>query len=338
MALNIQQTIAYLQLSRIGKAKVFAIGNYANDRQFSIESNNDMLDLLNQCIASKVIKAVDKKGYTINDITSAVDYANRTIDQSESQGIHVISCFDELFPNMLKGAFGEDGKDCSPLLLHYKGNVERLQNSMGIAVIGTREPTKEGVIAGEYFSERLANQGFNIVSGLALGCDTSGHVGALKASNGFTTAFLAHGLDTIYPKENEALAKEILEKDGLLISEYEIGTPPMANYFVERDQLQSALSLGTIVVQTGVKGGTMHCVRATLANNKPLFAVKYKDATVCEQEHVLGNKMLIENGDAMPLSADTFDDAVKRVEEYAKEVEQKSIKQKDSQAIQGLLF
>lgn len=335
MALTIQQTISYLQLSRIGKAKVMSIGNYAISKQVSIESNNDMLDLLNQCVSEKVVKATDKKGYTISDINYAMDTASRIIDQSKQQGIQVISCFDEKFPITMKGAFNEEGKDCTPLLLYYKGDIAKLNDSIGVAVIGTREPTSEGVIAGEYFAEKLANMGFNIVSGLAIGCDTSGHNGALKASNGMTTAFLAQGLDTIYPKENEALAREIIEKGGVLLSEYAVGTPPMANYFVERDQLQSALSSATIVVQTGVKGGTMHCVKATLTNNKPLFAVKYKDASVCSNEKVLGNMMLMDKGEAMPLSQETFDDAVERIRGYAK---QNHSKQNNLHPIQGSLF
>ena len=178
-----------------------------------------------------------------------------------------------------------------------------------VAVIGTREPTTEGRTAGLFLSKAIAKQGINIVGGLALGCDTFGHEGAVEA-NGMTTAFLAHGLHTIYPKENESLAQKIVESGGLLISEYPIGTEPYTPYFVERDRLQSGISDATIVVQTGIVGGTMHAVNATLMNNKPLFAIEYTSDLVMKQEKVLGNRKLISEGKAHPVTSHSIQECI----------------------------
>jgi DNA processing protein len=146
-----------------------------------------------------------------------------------------------------------------------------------------------------YYAKYFAEKGFNIVSGLALGCDTIAHKGALSV-NGTTTAILAHGLQMISPKRNEFIAKEILEKGGLLLSEYLFGVPAYNTSFVERDRLQAGLAIATIVIQTGIKGGTMHAVRTTINNNKILAVVNYKEQSVKCNENVAGNELLISRG------------------------------------------
>lgn len=317
MALKTEQLLALKQLPSIGDAKVFAMANYAID--MSIDGIKDLLDFTNSCIIKKIIKGVKKEyqnGFDIDDIKAASNVATSIIGRSEDAGINIVSYYDDLFPEPLKAIKTEKGKSESPLILYYKGSLKRIENRKGIAIIGTREPTSEGVKAGEYFSEMFAKEGFNIVSGLAIGCDSSAHRGALNGG-GLTTAFLAHGLDSVYPKENEDLAQRILDNGGLLISEYPIGTPPMANYFVSRDRLQSGLADATLVIQTGVKGGTMHAVNATINNQKPLFAVQYKDEILRKHEKVQGNMMLIDKGSAKSLTASNIEEAINLISKSA---------------------
>lgn len=151
--------------------------------------------------------------------------------------------------------------------------------------------------------ERLGEMGFNIVSGLAKGCDTAAHKGCLRVK-GFITGIVAHGLDTIYPNENRRLADEIVDAGGALISEYFIGSPIRSKNFQERDRLQAGLSVATIVIQTGMTGGTWHTVDATIRNNKILAAVKYRD----DSEKILGNKILIEQKGAYPITSENLDE------------------------------
>lgn len=327
MALKTEQLLTLKQLPSIGDAKVFSMANYAVDMNLSIDGIKDLLDFVNSCINKKIVKGIKKEyqnGFDIDDMKGASNIATSIISRSEDAGINVVSFYDKLYPESLRTIKTVNGKSDSPLILYYKGSLKRLElQNKGIAIIGTREPTSEGVKAGEYFSELFAKEGFNIVSGLAIGCDSSAHRGALNGG-GLTTAFLAHGLDIVYPKENKDLAQRIIDNGGLLISEYPIGTSPMANYFVARDRLQSGLADATLVIQTGVKGGTMHAVNATINNQKPLFVVQYKDADLCKHEKVQGNMMLLAKGSAKPLTASNFDETVKLISKSAVIKEQHS--------------
>lgn len=186
-----------------------------------------------------------------------------------------------------------------PLILNYKGNLEKLSLSPSVSVIGTREPTEYGKKIGFRIGEVLAERGMNVVSGLAIGCDALGHLGALN-KNGFTCAVLAHGLQEIYPKQNIVLAERILEEGGLLVSEYPYGMSPTKNSFVERDRIQAGLSNSTVVIETGIKGGTMHAVNTTLELGRHLFCVEHPERYK-QEDKVQGNIKLIQDGLAKPL-------------------------------------
>ena len=253
----------------------------------------DIYTYIMNCINNKLIRV--KKELSRLDIQYAVDKSNKIIGESLKNNVFIISKFDEDYPFMLRNLIGNRGEDTSPLILNYKGNLSSIKDRQSIAIIGTRHPTKEGEEAGMYYAKYFAEKGFNIVSGLALGCDTIAHKGALSV-NGTTTAILAHGLQMISPKRNEFIAKEILEKGGLLLSEYLFGIPAYNTSFVERDRLQAGLAIATIVIQTGIKGGTMHAVRTTINNNKILAVVNYKEQSVKCNENVAGNELLISRG------------------------------------------
>ena len=190
-----------------------------------------------------------------------------------------------------------EGMDDPPLLLYCLGDSS-LINSPSVAVIGTREPTDFGSTAAIEFGKHLAENGQVVVSGLALGCDTGGHEGCLEAE-GKTIAVLAHGLDTMFPKENRDLAKRILSKGGLLLSEYEFGVGPRGYQFVERDRIQAALSDAVIVVETGIEGGTLHTVGFAEKNVVPVFALDHPPE-LHEKKQVAGNLKLIEENRANP--------------------------------------
>jgi len=258
-----------------------------------------------------------KKGRFTKLTGAELQCANRTarriIEACENNGIGILSYFEPQYPSILRNCVDEKGKPDPPIVLYYRGNLSALKRP-GIAVIGTREPTENGKKAAIFFSKILAKQGFNIVSGLAIGCDAAGHRGAMDA-DGITTAFLSTSLswESIYPKENLPLAKEIVEKGGLLLSEYYMGQTCGKFSFVARDRLQAGLSYATLAIQTDIMGGTMHAINATLAARKPLYMVKYNYMEDLRNPKSQGNIKLLGEGVAKPITSENIDEVIKEI-------------------------
>ena len=261
------------------------------------------------CSFWKNLKGKKLQGITDDDLYLANKDALHIIAKCKEENVGIISYYDPEYPKILKSCKDENGRIDPPLILYFRGNLKALEKP-GIAIIGTREPTPNGIKAGIYFSSEFARKGYNIVSGLAIGCDTTAHKGAL-AAKGTTTAFLANGLDwdSIYPKENLSLAKEIVSNGGLLLSEYPVGQSCGRYSLVARDRLQAGLSYATVVIQTGVKGGTFHAINATLASKKPLFAIEYLKQQDYNHKKVQGNILLIKENKAHPLKSNELEKA-----------------------------
>ena len=188
-----------------------------------------------------------------------------------------------------------------PALLHVLGNIDAINRDC-IAIVGTRKPTEYGITAARKLGTLFAKKGYVVVSGLADGIDTAAHQGALD-DNGLTVAVLAHGLDTIYPSKNKELADEILKNNGALVSEYPWGTKTNRSYFIARDRIQSGLSLGVFVVETGVKGGTMHTVKFCREQKRALIVLKHPQHLGGHPE-MRGNAQLILNEDTTIFETD----------------------------------
>lgn len=302
-----EMIVTLQQLKGIGKKTILALAEM---------TSYDIVDVEALCKFWSTLKGKKFESFDADDIRVAHSAARRILRMCAEHGVGVMSCFDEAFPHTLKSCIDENGKEDPVLLLYYRGSLDAL-NKPGLAIIGTREPTLNGVKAGEYFAGEFAKENFNIVSGLAIGCDSAAHRGALKVG-GTTTAFLANGLDweSMYPKENLDLAKSIVENGGLLLSEYPVGQSCDRYALVARDRLQAALSYGTIVIQTGERGGTMHAVGATRKSGKPLFAVEYKDIEDNSHEKVQGNIALLREGKAGALRSDNMHAVIKDVDFY----------------------
>lgn len=281
-----QAFVALSLMRNIGSKTLISLMDDIIRRKQSLSTVDDLYRYLDEARPPRV-------KFTDESVEKAYNDARRLIYESDRIGVGILTYFDQRFPVSLRKTMGEDGKFDPPAILYYKGNLDAL-HMPSVAVIGTREPTREGKYAGSVVSSQLAEAGYNIVSGLALGCDTIGHMGALSV-DGVTTAFLAHGLDSIYPSENTYLAERIIAQGGLLLSEYPVGTRCNQYRLVARDRLQAGLASATLVIQTGIKGGTMHAVRATQASAKPLLAIRYSD-DVMAHRNVCGNAFLHTKG------------------------------------------
>lgn len=220
----------------------------------------------------------------IKEATIGWNKAQEIIKQSQRHGIQIISKESLYYPDSLSKISDP------PVLLHIKGNIDILKKDC-IAIVGTRKPTEFGRNQAKKIGGIFAKEGYVVISGLAEGIDSAAHMGALEAK-GLTVAVLAHGLDMIYPAKNKQLAETILNNNGALISEYPLGTKIFRNYFVDRDRIQSGLSLGVFVIETGIKGGTMHTVRFCETQKRVLIVLQHPK-NLLEISKPCGNTQLI---------------------------------------------
>jgi DNA processing protein len=157
-----------------------------------------------------------------------------------------------------------------PLALYVDGNADLL-NDPQLAIVGSRNPSAQGLETAHEFSEQLAARGLAVTSGLASGIDSAAHCGAL-AAQGITLAVLGSGIDIIYPQGNIPLAAEI-RRHGALISGFPLETPPRRENFPQRNWLIAALSLGTLVVEAARRSGSLITARLAAALGRQVFAI-----------------------------------------------------------------
>ncbi len=157
-----------------------------------------------------------------------------------------------------------------PLLLYVRGRVEMLQQPQ-VAVVGSRNPTPQGLENARAFAAHLSHAGWTVVSGLALGIDGAAHEGALEGAGG-TIGVVGTGLDVVYPARHRALAGRIAER-GVLVSEFAIGTPALAEHFPIRNRLIAGLARGTLVVEAAVRSGSLITARLAAEAGRDVFAI-----------------------------------------------------------------
>lgn len=167
-----------------------------------------------------------------------------------------------------------------PLMLYALGRTElwpTLDTRRSLAVVGSRNPTPQGEATARDLSRGLVEAGLTVVSGLALGVDSAAHHGALDGAGDddrhlATVAVVGTGLDRVYPRRNLALAHRIAAR-GLILSEYPLGTPPLAGNFPRRNRIIAGLARGTLVVEAALKSGSLITARLASEQGKDVFAV-----------------------------------------------------------------
>ena len=179
-------------------------------------------------------------------------------------GNRIVTLADADYPQALLSS------DDPPVLLYVKGRVELL-NRPAIAIVGSRNATKQGEANATAFAETLSAAGLTVVSGLALGIDAAAHRGALRAA-GSTIAVIGTGPDRIYPARNADLARQIAEQ-GIIVSEFAPGTPPLPANFPRRNRIISGISRGCLVVEAAERSGSLITARLAAEAGCEVFAI-----------------------------------------------------------------
>lgn len=177
---------------------------------------------------------------------------------------HIITLGDPAYPKSLL-----DQPD-PPVLLYAKGRIELL-NHPALSIVGSRNATRQGEANAEAFAGAIAAAGITVISGLALGIDAAAHRGALK-HEASTIAVIGTGADRIYPARNEDLARAIAAH-GLVLSEFPLGTPPIASNFPRRNRLIAGLGMGCLVVEAAQRSGSLITARLAAEMGRDVFAI-----------------------------------------------------------------
>jgi len=194
----------------------------------------------------------------------AEDAIASTLAWLEDPNNHILTLADDDYPQALLNI------PDPPLLLYVKGRPDLL-NRAALAVVGSRNATPQGIGNAEAFAKALSDAGLCIISGMAHGIDAAAHRGALRGQ-GSSIAIVGTGLDKVYPAANRELAHELAQR-GALISEFPLGTPPLAANFPRRNRLISGMSAGCLVVEAGLQSGSLITARLALEQGRDVFAI-----------------------------------------------------------------
>ena len=189
----------------------------------------------------------------------------REIAIAEKRGVVILTPADKAYPGRLRSVPGR------PLALYVRGDAAALSKPF-IAIVGTRRPTEYGLRTAGRLAAGLAQSGWGVLSGLALGIDAASHRGALDVQ-GLTAGVIGSGLDMFYPEENIGLARDIVKAGGAVVSEFPFGRPPDRETFPIRNHVVAALAHGVVAVEAPVRSGTLITTSAAADLGRTVMAV-----------------------------------------------------------------
>ena len=233
----------------------------------------------------ELIKDGIKESYACKIVENSYrENLDKYLKYMQKNNIEIINIYDKYYPDKLKVIYDP------PIVIYVKGN-KNILNEKSLAIVGCRLCTKYGEIVSTKLAYDLALNNINVVSGLARGIDSFAHKGCLKAKRK-TIAVVGCGLDTVYPKENKTLFDSIISNGGAIVSEYIIGTKPLARNFPRRNRIISGMSDGVIVIEAREKSGTLITVDFALEQGKVVYAIPGR----IDEINAYGTNNLIKQG------------------------------------------
>jgi len=246
--------LALLRTQGLGSRGIYQLLEHVQDISTLFDGPPQALE--NLTLKPKIRKQLSQPNWTL------VEEDLAWLEQPDN---HLITLQDPDYPTLLR----ETADPPAALFVH--GNPILLASPQ-IAMVGSRNPTASGKKTAREFAHHLASAGFTITSGLAIGIDGASHQGALE-THGSTIAVTGTGLDRVYPAKHHALAKQIVQQGGALVSEFPPGTPARAGHFPRRNRIISGLSLGTLVVEAALQSGSLITARQAAEQGREVFAI-----------------------------------------------------------------
>ncbi len=238
------------------------------------------------------------------------DKVDRILEKTERTGAQIMTYWDDDYPHLLREIYDP------PLMLWIKGNRSVLDTD-AISIVGTRRVGNYGKKMAQKFAKELVDHDLTIISGLAYGTDGAAHQATVDAG-GKTVAVLGSGIDWIYPSDHKGLAKQIIETGGAVISEFPLGTAPEMGNFPVRNRIVSGMSLGTLVVASGLEGGSMITAKSALDQNREVFVIPHPVG----HPNAIGCNSLIKRG--MGKLVQNVEDVLTEIHVHIKEKETES--------------
>ncbi|MEK7437629.1 MAG: DNA-processing protein DprA [Pseudomonadota bacterium] len=273
---------AWIKLSLVpglgGQSLRKLLGAFGLPQQILARGRGALAGVVSAELAARIVSDLD---------TAAVDAALAWV---AANGHALLTLADEDYPRALL-----ETPD-PPALLYLRGRRELLARP-ALAVVGSRNATPQGLSNAEQFARAFSAAGLTIVSGLALGIDAAAHRGGLDAA-GSTIAVLGTGADILYPQRNRALGERIA-REGLIVSEFPLGTPPHGSNFPRRNRVISGLARGCLVVEAALASGSLITARLAAEQGRDVFAIPGS----IHSPHSKGSHALIKQGAKLVESA-----------------------------------
>jgi len=252
---ELKSWLALFTVPKVGPVRyIFLVKHFGSPEKVLSASKKELAELpdIGPIIASNIKNKIS---------WDKVEEQRRLIQKNQVQ---IVTFRDENYPENLLSIYDP------PPFLFVKGEIKKVDRN-AVAIVGCRLASPYGKRITDRIGRELSKRGITLVSGLARGIDSIGHLSALK-ENGRTLAVFGSGLDIIYPRENRKLTEQI-KSSGAILSEFFMGTKPEAPNFPRRNRLISGLSLGVVIVEAGTKSGALLTAHCALEQNREVFAI-----------------------------------------------------------------
>jgi len=246
--------LALNRIAQIGPRTILKLLRFWPELEEMFQSSPQQLEQVG--LSTQIVQAI--KQFNFSEVEADLSW------EKEADNHHLLTWDDISYPALLKEIYDP------PPVLYAKGQLACLQQAM-IAIVGSRKPSITGSETARRFAYELALNPLTIVSGLALGIDAQAHKGCLDAE-GKTIAVMGTGIDYVYPRQHYHIADKICQK-GLLITEFSLNTTPNPGHFPRRNRIISGLSLATLVVEAGLRSGSLITARLALEQNRDVLAI-----------------------------------------------------------------